>query len=209
MPPEPPDPPLVLLDACCVINLLASGVIEEVFDAVPASFAVARLVAEDEVLFVAEEDDAQPDDAQPEGDEAAAGSGESARLDRERLDLMPLTERGRLEVMELGTREEHETFVELALQLDDGEAMTAALAIHRGGEVATDERKAIRLLEGRSPPVPLRRTSALLRMWVRRRRVPEERVREVLRRIQRRASFTPPRDDPEVEWWRGVVRLVE
>jgi len=204
MPPEPPDPPLVLLDACCVINLLASGVIEEVFDAVPASFAVARLVAEDEVLFVAEEDDAEP-----EGDEAAAGSGESARLDPARLDLTPLTEQGRLEVMELGTREEHETFVELALQLDDGEAMTAALAIHRGGEVATDERKAIRLLEGRSPPVPLRRTSSLLRMWVGRRKVPEERVREVLRRIQRRASFTPPRDDPEVEWWRRVVRLVE
>jgi len=197
MPPEPPDPPLVLLDACCVINLLASGVAEEVLSAVPASFAVAQLVAEDEVLFVA-----QDDDDEPAGDEAAAGSGAAAGVDPERLGLTPLVEQGRLEVMELGTHEEHETFVELALQLDDGEAMTAALAIHRGGEVATDDRKAIRLLEGRSPPVPLRRPSSLLWMWVRRRKVPEERVREVLRRIQRRASFTPPRDDPEVEWWR-------
>lgn len=204
MPTEPPDPPLVLLDACCVINLLASGVAEEVLATVPARFAVAQLVAEDEALFVAEEDDDEPD-----GDEAAAGSDESAGLDPERLDLTSLIEKGRLEVMELGTHEEHETFVELALQLDDGEAMTAALATHRGGEVATDDRKAIRLLEGRSPSVPLRRTSSLLRMWVRRRNVPEEWVREVLRSIQRRASFTPPRDDPEVEWWRKVVQLVE
>lgn len=203
MPPEPPDPPLVLLDACCVINLLASGVAEEVLSAVPASFAVSQLVAEDEVLFVAQDDD------EPAGDEAAAGSDAAAGVDPERLGLTPLVEQGRLEVMELGTHEEHETFVELALQLDDGEAMTAALAIHRGGEVNTDDRKAIRLLEGRSPPVPLRRTTSLLRMWVRRRNVPEEQVRQVLRRIQRRASFTPPRDDPEVEWWRRVVKLVE
>lgn len=204
MRPEPPDLPLVFLDASCVINLLASGVAEEVLAAVPARFAVAQLVAEDEVLFVAGEDDDKP-----VGDEGDEGSGESAGVGPERLDLTPLVEQGRLQVMELGTNEEHETFVELALQLDDGEAMTAALAIHRGGEVATDDRKAIRLLDARSPPVRLRRTSSLLGMWVRRRTVPEEWVRDVLRRIQRRASFTPPRDDPEVEWWRRVVQLVE
>lgn len=51
MPPEPPDAPLVLLDACCVINLLASSVAEEVLATVPARFAAARIVVEDEVLF--------------------------------------------------------------------------------------------------------------------------------------------------------------
>ena len=201
MPPEPPDAPLVLLDACCVINLLASGVAEEVLVTVPARFAVARIVVEDEVLFVgAVEDDA------PEGNQAVPGARESAEPEPGRVDPAPFIEQGRLEVMEPTTDEAHETFVELALQLDDGEAMTGILAIHRSAEVATDDRKAIRVLHGRSPPVPLRRTSSLLRTWVRRANVPQERVREVLRRIQRRASFSPPVDDPEREWWRKMVK---
>lgn len=90
-----PEPPLLLLDACCAINLLASGAADEILESLASDAAVACLVSEEE-----------------------------------------------------------ETYVNLALQLDDGEAATGALAIHRGAVVATDDRKAIRILTGE--PLPWR-----------------------------------------------------
>jgi hypothetical protein len=121
------------------------------------------------------------------------------------VDLEPLVDGGLLEVLELRSEEEHVTYVALAVDLDDGEAMTAALAVHRGGEVATDDRKALRVLEGWSPPVAVRRTSEIVRAWAAAEDLTAARVSEVLRRIERIASITPPRDDPEREWWRRMM----
>jgi hypothetical protein len=49
MPRESSDP-VVLLDACCLINLLATGRLEEILAVLPYRFATSRLVALQEVL---------------------------------------------------------------------------------------------------------------------------------------------------------------
>jgi len=169
------DPSLILLDACCAINLLASGSAAEIVAALPEDVAVADFVLKHEVLSV--------------------GDGSS------QVSLLPLVEQGLIEVLRPTTDTEEEAFVDLALQLDDGEAMTGALAMHRGALVATDDRKAIRILTGRTPPVEIRRTSELVRAWTEACNVPPAHVRRVLGDIQDRASFHPPGDDPLREWW--------
>lgn len=47
----------------------------------------------------------------------------------------------------------------------------------------------------------IRRTSELVKEWSEVRAVSDRDVRRVLRHIQERASFVPPRDDPLLEWW--------
>ena len=43
----------VFLDACCLINLFASGRAEEILAGLPHRFAVARYVVEDDTLMEA------------------------------------------------------------------------------------------------------------------------------------------------------------
>ena len=109
--------PLVLLDACCLINLLAAGRIVEVLRLLPFRFATSHLIAEKEVL---------------------AFSREDRQANEEYEDL---------ELLELSTEEEMGDFVRFAMEIDDGEASVCALAIAHGGRLATDDRKALRRSE--------------------------------------------------------------
>lgn len=82
--PPPTDvgvPPLVLLDACRVINLYAARQIHEILSSFPARFAVAER-AKAEALYVRQ-----------------GGSGENAD-DREPVDLRSLVTGGLLEVLQ-------------------------------------------------------------------------------------------------------------
>ena len=64
----------------------------------------------------------------------------------EPVDLSSLVDEGLVRVMALETPGEEATFVELAALVDDGEAITGALAAHRQCALATDDRKARRVL---------------------------------------------------------------
>lgn len=188
---------LLLLDACCVINLLASGEARAILGALEGAdidVGVTRLVAEQEVLNVS----------------SAAGEEEGdAAVDPERpkstLMLQPFVDEGLVRVLVPEGEREVGTYVDLALQLDDGEAMTGAIAIHRGGEVATDDRKAIRVLGAQSRAPAVRRTSWLVRRWAQSADVGRKRLRSALLAVERRGSFLPPPDDPLRSWWWSVT----
>lgn len=182
----------LFLDACCAINLLASGAAEEILTALPHPVFVARVVLEEEVLHIRSE--------RQEGDETV----ESDESDLETHTLQPWVDQGLAEVAEPDTKAEVETFVDLALQLDDGEAMTGALAVHRNGLLATDDKKAIRVVRERLSRGRIRRTSQLVKHWAGVGQS-DERVREVLRNIERVGSFRPSSNDPELEWWRKLA----
>lgn len=182
------EPPLLVLDACCAINLLASGVIGDVLAALACRPVVTELVLEREVLRLPAEGSSDPQD------EAAAAD----RL----LSLGPLVEEGLLGLVGPASDAEVATFVDLALRLDDGEAMSAAIAIHRDGVLATDDRKAIRVVAELAPKLEVRRTSHLLREWAESTATSRATLREILRRVERDASFSPPLTDPNVQWWR-------
>jgi hypothetical protein len=83
----------------------------EILEALSCQFGIARHVA-NEAMYV--------------------GSSSDADEDREPVDLDPMIRAGLLTVLDLGSPAEFSGFVGFAAELDDGEAATCALAVHRG-----------------------------------------------------------------------------
>ena len=114
------------MDASCLLNLYATGRLRDIALAQPYRLGVADYVLEREALYVWR---------------SSSGEGQEERV---LVDLARLIEEGIIQVLRLEHQEEEATFVNLASMVDDGEAITAALAVHRGCAVATDDRKARR-----------------------------------------------------------------
>lgn len=172
----------LLLDACVALNLLASGIdLSELAGAANVRFLMTSVVAS-EMLWLDPLDPADP---------------------REQFDSEALTARG--VVLVALDDDESERFVDLARDIDDGEASTIAVAIHRALRVATDDRKALRLAASQSPPVEVVRTTELVRRWAEVSGADGGRVTQVVRSIQTRSSYVPPRDDPQLDWWTEVI----
>jgi predicted nucleic acid-binding protein len=177
----------ILLDACCLINLAATARIEELLQSIARPVWIADHVYCNEALYLRRGGEAEAADA------------------REVIELEPLRDTGVIDVVSAETDAELATFITLALDLDDGEALTAALAIHRGADVATDDRKGIRVLTAAGPAVRIWRTSELIKAWAERHAIPPALLRDVLAGVQDRARFRPGRGEPLREWWEGVV----
>jgi hypothetical protein len=170
----PPFP--LLLDACVVLSLYASRRMEEILRANEGPFLVAEAVLR-EALYV----------------HVVVGG----IREKEPVLLEPLLTAGILAVVEPESEDEFLTLFDLALQLDDGEAMTGAVALHRGYRIATDDGKTIRLLGQRLPIVG---TLDLVRTWVDAEAVASHPVREALIGIAER-GYVPGKTHPHRLWW--------
>lgn len=170
----------LILDACAVLSIYATQRMQDILDALGGPVAVADLVL-GEALYVLHIVDDQ--------------------IERERVDLGPLVQMGRLDVLAVEHEEELLTFIDLAVDLDDGEAMSASLAIRRGLVLVTDDRKAERLLAGR---VQLQSTLALVKHWAEVRRVGQPDLRAALIGIDQR-GYHPGKQHPLHDWWEGVL----
>lgn len=178
---------VTLLDACAVVNLYATRRMEHILAAIDGPVAVADVV-EREAQYVFQ-----------------GGDGEDAR-ERELIDLQPWVSQGVLTVIEVTHEEELLTFIDLTQELDDGEAITAALAIHRGFTVVTDDRKAVRVLTSRA--VTLRSTLDLVKTWADQQAVSSEVLRTVLTDLRERGNYYPSRRHPLRGWWDTALSLV-
>ena len=181
-------PRFLLLDASCLLNLYATGFLREIADTLPYQFAVADYVLEQEALHT----------WVPEPDET--------REERVPVDLSPLVREGQIHVMRLEHSEEELTFVDLAASIDDGEAMTGALAFHRGCSVATDDRKARRVIREWFPTVPLVSTLELLKLWAQAGSVSEVELQTAMKSMRAGASYVPGHRDSLYAWWREVIQ---
>jgi predicted nucleic acid-binding protein len=179
---------LILLDACCLLNLYATRCREEILTVVEGRFAVVERVAA-EALYT-----------------RRGGSGEDAD-EKDAVDMGQLIARGLLEVLTVETAEEAASYVGFAAELDDGEAMTCALALHRGAAVATDDRKALRLLASRAPQIRVRSTTQLIKEWAEGAHVLPGELRNVLIDVRQRARFAPGRHDPLHAWWDAAMQV--
>ena len=180
-------PRFLLLDASCLLNLHATGFLREIAATLPYQFAVADYVLEQEVLYV----------WLPESDET--------REECVPVDLSPLVSEGLIHVMSLEHLEEQLTFVDLAASIDDGEATTGALALHRCCSVATDDRKARRVLGERFSTVPLVSTLELLNLWAQDESVSNVELQAAVTRMRTGASYVPGYRDPFYAWWREII----
>lgn len=172
---------VALLDCCSLLNLYTSRRLTEVIDALPVPCAVADAVV-DEAIYV-----------------LRGGSGDDASQ-REAVDLKPFIDSGHVRVWRPETNEEFESFVDFAAEIDDGEAATCALAVHRTGAVVTDDRKTQRVMARSASRILVLSTSQTLKHWADSQHLNEDTLRPVLRDIQERTRFVPGRHDPLLAW---------
>lgn len=176
--------PLVL-DSCSLLNLYASDQMVAISAALRCTFIIAESVHA-EALYV-----------------FRGGDGDDAS-DTFPVDCTLLIAQGVLSVVTLD-QDEEAIFVEFAQEVDDGEAATLALALHRKCSPVTDDGKAIRLLHTRAPHVHHLSTLAVLKTWLDQvaLSVPEARV--VLKMVCQRGHFDFPRRDPLKDWALSVL----
>jgi predicted nucleic acid-binding protein len=177
---------VILLDACALINLLASGEIEPILSAAASEIMICAAV-EKESIYLRSDDPSDPSPA-------------LIRLDG-------FIRAGVFSVCDIEGEAEETLYVDYAGQLDDGEAMSLAIANARGFILATDDRKARRVfLESVRAKKRLLSTSDLIRRWAERKAVSRARIKSVLSSIQQRANFIPARSDANFAWWRDASR---
>jgi hypothetical protein len=180
-----PTKPGLLLDACCLLNICASDCLEAIAEAHGCAFLIAEVVSK-EALYIRQ-----------------GGVADDAD-DRKALDLAGLVNSGMLSIAVLNPAE-LTTFLTLASQVDDGEAATCALAIHRRLPLATDDRKARRLLQGRAAHLRLYSTLEMLKRWADHHQVDAATLAKTLTLVRDRGNFLPPKADPLRSWWQANI----
>jgi len=176
--------PQTILDSCVLINLAASEEIAEIVNAIDGATFICT-AAQREALFL--RDEADPSMLVP-------------------LSVDDLVAVAGIRISDIATAQDEEHFVRLASDLDDGEAMSIAIADSRRMRFASDDQKARRVfLELGHAPDRLTCTSAIVRRWAETRSIPSQQLKATLRRIGARARFTPSRRDPHVDWWQRAA----
>ena len=171
----------LLLDACVAINLAATDRLQQIAQAIDVTFVIVRHAAA-EVGYLC---DIADGDVIRTPIDLGQHIGDTLQI----IALPP---------------PEYPLYLRLARDVDDGEAATIALAVHRGLQLATDDRKARKLCTGLDMPEP-RRTLALLRAYADAVTLRPDQLRDLLINIRDRASFQPPRSDPDHKWWQDSI----
>lgn len=173
---------VILLDACVVINLYACDQMKAVAQYY-RSFYVVDVVFQ-ETMYV-----------------RRGGTGGDAD-ERDQVDLTRLAGAGELRIASPADENELNTFIDLTRELDDGEAMTLAIALHRGYAIATDDRKAVRLADGR---VPVLGSLDLMRDWAEDTEISGPALRRILGDVRDRGRYIPRKGHPLRSWWDDVM----
>jgi predicted nucleic acid-binding protein len=177
----------IILDASCLLNLYASGRLREIAQTLPQPLAVADYVMQQVALYIRRRILDQDQE------------------EREPVNVEPLVSAGLIQVMKVNSEMEVTTFVDLAREMDDGEALTCALAMHRQCDVAMDDRKACRILSARAPQVLVISTLAIVKQWAELAGLAKAELRAVLLSIRSGANYYPGERDPLYEWWSDTV----
>jgi hypothetical protein len=179
-------PSVLMLDACCVLNLAASRHFGAILRSLPMSCAVATAAA-GESLWV-----------------ERGGAGADAH-ERDPVDLQPLTDAGLQNILSIDSDRERAAYVIFAGSLDDGEAMTCAVAAERSYAVACDDRRVANFLQRLAPHVQVVTTPWLVKQWADTEHIANDRLRGALIDIRQRARYAPGRHDPLCAWWEAVI----
>ena len=170
-----------VLDACSLLNLCAADPLLDDLAGLGARFHIVPQVRQ-EVLFL-------------RGD----GPGAPARV---RVDIETAVQRGTLTQVGLSSQTETDLFLSLVGDgLHDGEAASAAVAASKGFSLLTDEAPARRVMATRKYEHLLLTSADVLKVWVASMGVDADTLREMIRRIEHRASFTIQRNHHLKPWW--------
>ncbi|MCO6438138.1 MAG: hypothetical protein J5J06_13675 [Phycisphaerae bacterium] len=164
-----------VLDTCCFINFYASGQAGPLLNAVGGSVAIPESVKREALYLAAPHPDEKP---MP-------------------INIEQVIAELRLVVVSPESEPEFDLYVELAADLDDGEAMGLAIAKQRGLVLMTDERKA--RARALALGVDVLTTCDVVAAWAA--HASAEEVAESIRRIGRLARYSPGSKEPLYDWW--------
>lgn len=184
---EPDEREALLLDCCSLLNLYSTRLLPDIIRSIPHRVIVAQTVLAEGVYVL------------------KGGSGDDAG-EREPVDIGPLVRNMLIAIWNLETEAEYTSLVNFAAEIDDGEAATCALALHRGGIVVTDDGKTRRVLPRLAPGVRTLTTSQVMKLWADAAHVNCAVVRSALLDIQTRGNFICGKRDPLLAWWNDLTR---
>ncbi|MEW5960691.1 MAG: hypothetical protein AB1801_23450 [Chloroflexota bacterium] len=174
----------IILDACCIINLYASKQIDFILRTIPRSVCVAAYVKNEEILRTYD---------------VLSNSTED-------VDLQPLIDQGLLFLVELDLETEAEAYVNFSTVLDDGEAITGAIALHRNWAIATDDKAAIKIFEREAPQLQIITTPELIKYWVDTTHPSFDTVNQCLQNIIIGARYRPNAKHCLYDWWQSFIK---
>ena len=126
--------------------------------------------------------------------------------ENESVDIDDLINQGVIQICDCETAEEQELFVNLAASLDDGEAMSLAIALSRNWQLATDDKKARRIFkENNLNNDFLISTTDLIKVWAESQNIADDIIKSILLKVARKASFRPPKSDINLQWWNDIL----
>lgn len=159
-----------VMDACCAINIAASGVASDILSTIEPPVKVVDFVL---------------------------------RVELRSMGSMPnLIRAGLVEVVTATEDEEAEALYFLSdAFIDDGKAITGAIAQARGWIVLTDEAAATSLFTRQSIPIPVLSTPHILKHWSDAKVRGEAAVRTVLRAVEVVGRYRPHVTHPLRDWW--------
>ncbi|MFD7655999.1 hypothetical protein ACFV4N_18660 [Actinosynnema sp. NPDC059797] len=170
----------LLLDACIAINLVATNHAEDIAESLGIRFLMVR-----QAVNECGELDVVQDHVVVRRRSAPA-------------DVPPLAK-----VLTL-VESELDVYVELARDIDDGEAATIAVARSRSLAIATDDRKARRVAVEVGLATPTG-TTALLREYAEATGSTPQQLAALLRRVRDEASYVPRHTDENFTWWQQAI----
>jgi hypothetical protein len=174
--------PDAAIDACCLIDLLASGEAEAILRASGFVWHLPAAVHA-EVQYHRQYDPAQPGKTIPVP-----------------VDLSAMISSGLANPCAPQSQQELDQFTQYAaIFRSDGEAMCLALAAERKWAVATDDRRAIRI--AKQAGLTVVSCPELVKAWADATAPDPKVLRRVLHDIQVLAQFKPYSTMPEYQWW--------
>lgn len=175
--------PDAIVDACCFINLYATGDLRGFLTELAWEWHLPS-AALAESLYIRVTVD--------EGDDKRAP-----------IQAQPYIDEKLITLVDVGNADEAELYVRLAGDLDDGEAMALAIAKLRGWTLATDDRKAKRFAGNLGVPVVT--TPELMERWAKASKMRPAKLKTLLNNIQSGARFAPAEDAQGYEWWTAAI----
>jgi hypothetical protein len=176
----------VLLDACCALNLYASGHFIEILESIPAQTVITQVVKERELLTLKRFE---------EDENMSASQFETAIKENV------------LSVVDFESDLEEETFVNYVFAMgDDGESATGAIAVHRNWAISTDDKRAISFFKKEAPQIQLISTLEMVKHWSQKTRLTPSKLRLVLHNIRVKGRYTPHKNHALIDWWEKSMR---
>jgi hypothetical protein len=177
-----------VIDACCLIDLLASGDAQAILRSRGFAWHLPSAV-QSEVKYCRQHDPAQP-----------------GKFTVVPADLSGLISSGLLTVCHPANQQELDRFIQYAAMFrSDGEAMCLALAEQRNWLVATDDRRAIRVAQQAGLPVVS--CPELVKAWADSTGPNQAVLNQVLQDIQALAQFRANPTMPEHQWWLNQLAM--